>query len=158
MSGKDDLKEDPGSVDAISIHSQEPLLSPKDRVHHGILKKSPEVPKKVKKATDVKRCSSNPPEDRTRTKGLHKKKDEFRLPKHIPTNENIVRSGHLEFQSLYATNDMETPSFVVNTLGAPNNSTLVCGCDNVTCPFCNMVLSIKNRDPTLDTEDIINSA
>ena len=36
-----------------------------------------------------------------------------------------VRSGHLEFQSLYATNDMETPSFVVNTLGAPNNSTLV---------------------------------
>jgi len=39
----------------------------------------------------------------------------------------LVRSGHLEFQTLYATNDMETPSFTVNRLGAPNDSTLLVG-------------------------------
>ncbi len=46
----------------------------------------------------------------------HKKQSLYTVP---------VRSGHLEFQTLYATNDMETPSFTVNRLGAPNNSTLL---------------------------------
>jgi len=82
------------------------------------------------------------------------KVNDYGVPKNVPTNDDIVRSGHLEFQTLYATNDMETPSFVVNTLGAPNDSTLVCGCENVSCPFCNLVLSIRNRDPALDTDDL----
>ena len=37
----------------------------------------------------------------------------------------VVRSGHEDFQSLFATNDQVTPSFIVNQLGAPNQSTVV---------------------------------
>ena len=37
----------------------------------------------------------------------------------------LVRSGHIEFQTLYAANDVVTPNFVVNGLGAPNDSTTV---------------------------------
>merc|ERR1712013_393811 len=63
--------------------------------------------------------------------------------------DDLVISGHQDFNSLYAANDTEQQSFTVNTLGAPNNSTTVCGCENINCPFCNIVMSIKNRDPDL---------
>ena len=36
-----------------------------------------------------------------------------------------MRSGHEDFQSLFATNDQITPSFIVNRLGAPNESTVM---------------------------------
>ena len=76
-----------------------------------------------------------------------------------------VCSGHEDFQSLFATNDQVTPSFIVNRLGAPNQSTVMvrecwpwifktflfqCGCENTSCPFCNLVESIRNRDPDSD--------
>jgi len=67
------------------------------------------------------------------------------VPRHVPLRDGIVQSGHLEFQSLYATNDMVTPSFTINRLGAPNDSTMMCGCDNISCPFCNIVENIKQQ-------------
>jgi len=63
--------------------------------------------------------------------------------------DDLVISGHQDFNSLYAANDTEQQSFTVNTLGAPNNSTTVCGCDNINCPFCNIVMSMRNKDPDL---------
>jgi len=75
-------------------------------------------------------------------------------PSYLPTydlsNETPVRSGHSDFQSLYAANDQVTPSFTVNRLGAPNDSTTMCGCDNTSCPFCNIMTSIRSRDPSAD--------
>ena len=43
---------------------------------------------------------------------------------------DIVRSGHIELSTLYATNDSEVgrQSITVNLCNAPNNSTLQCGC------------------------------
>ncbi|XP_023346444.1 uncharacterized protein LOC111715363 [Eurytemora carolleeae] len=79
-----------------------------------------------------------------------KKIEDLEKTVNVSTNDDIVISGHQDFQSLYATNDMVTPSFTVNRLGAPNNSTVMCGCDNINCPFCNIVQSIRNRDPTLN--------
>ena len=29
-----------------------------------------------------------------------------------------------------------------------------CGCENTSCPFCNIVLSIRNRDPAMDAEGL----
>ena len=31
---------------------------------------------------------------------------------------------------------------------------LQCGCENTSCPFCNIVLSIRNRDPAMDAEGL----
>merc|ERR1711892_252726 len=45
--------------------------------------------------------------------------EDYGVPKHVPLNDDIVRSGHQDFQSLFATNDQVTPSFIVNRLGAP---------------------------------------
>jgi len=81
---------------------------------------------------------------------------ETTLPKHVPSNDDIVRSGHSDFQSLYAANDQVTPSFTVNRLGAPNDSTTMCGCDNTSCPFCNIMTSISNRDSTTDYRELNN--
>ena len=39
-----------------------------------------------------------------------------------------VRSGHENYQTLYATNDVETGNFTVNRLGAPNDSTVMVSC------------------------------
>ena len=36
-----------------------------------------------------------------------------------------MRSGHESYQTLYATNDVETEAFTVNRLGAPNDSTVM---------------------------------
>lgn len=72
--------------------------------------------------------------------------------KNVAPREDIVRSGHENYQTLFAANDVETGAFTVNGLGAPNDSTTVCGCENTSCPFCNLVLSISNRDPSADTE------
>jgi len=63
--------------------------------------------------------------------------------------DDLVISGHKDFNSLYAANDEIQEKFTVNILGAPNNSTTTCGCDNINCPFCNLVKSISNRDPSL---------
>ncbi|QQP37047.1 Uncharacterized protein FKW44_022342 [Caligus rogercresseyi] len=63
---------------------------------------------------------------------------------------DIVRSGHLEFQSMYASNDCGiTGPVTVNVVNAPNNSTMQCGCENINCPFCNLMLSIEKTDPTV---------
>jgi len=63
--------------------------------------------------------------------------------------DDLVISGHRDFNSLYASNDTVQQSFTVNILGAPNDSTTTCGCDNIYCPFCNLVKNIANRDPSL---------
>jgi len=31
----------------------------------------------------------------------------------------------------------------VNSMNAPNNSTMQCGCENIDCPFCNQMMSIQ---------------
>jgi len=117
--------------------------------------------KKLSQRDIFRKSEDSPKESKEKSKLLScipkkNKLGDYGVPKHVPTNDDIVRSGHIEFESLYATNDMKTPDFVVNTLGAPNNSTMVCGCENVSCPFCNLVLSIRNRDPSLDTGDILH--
>ena len=79
-----------------------------------------------------------------------------------------VLSGHKDFNSLYAANDTVQERFTVNTMGAPNNSTtmvrskqvqqtcieliplLQCGCDNISCPFCNIMTSMRNSQPSID--------
>ena len=62
---------------------------------------------------------------------------------------NIVRSGHYELDTLYASNDVVTGPITVNVCNAPNNSTLQCGCENINCPFCNLMLSIEKTDPSV---------
>jgi hypothetical protein len=64
-------------------------------------------------------------------------------------DSNIIRSGHQEFNTLYASNDVVTGPLMVNVLNAPNNSTVQCGCENVNCPFCNLMLSIEKTDPSV---------
>jgi len=64
---------------------------------------------------------------------------------------DIVRSGHLELDTLYASNESTAgrQAITVNVVNAPNNSTLQCGCENINCPFCNLMLSIEGTDPTV---------
>ena len=66
-------------------------------------------------------------------------------------SSDIVRSGHLEFGTLYAANDSRVgrQALQVNVLNAPNNSTVQCGCENINCPFCNLIMSIERTDPTV---------
>ena len=58
---------------------------------------------------------------------------------YAPTTGQI-RSGHLELDSLYSG---ESGSVQVNSMNAPNNSTVQCGCENIDCPFCNQMMSIQ---------------
>ena len=51
-----------------------------------------------------------------------------------------MRSGHIEVDSLYGGGG---GPMVVNSMNAPNNSTLQCGCENIDCPFCNQMMSIQ---------------
>jgi hypothetical protein len=51
--------------------------------------------------------------------------------------------GHHEINTLLATNDVVTGPIGVNGFNAPNTSTLQCGCENINCPFCNLMLSIE---------------
>ena len=64
---------------------------------------------------------------------------------------DIVRSGHIELNTIYASNDSEVgrQPITVNVVNAPNNSTLQCGCENISCPFCNLILSIEKTDPSV---------
>jgi len=50
------------------------------------------------------------------------------------------KSGHMEINSLYSG---DSGQLTVNSMNAPNNSTLQCGCENIDCPFCNQMLSIQ---------------
>lgn len=69
----------------------------------------------------------------------------------VPQNAdpNIIRSGHSELNTLFASNDVVTEPITVNVCNAPNNSTVQCGCDNINCPFCNIMISIEKTDPTV---------
>ena len=51
-----------------------------------------------------------------------------------------MRSGHLELDSLYSG---DSGPVEVNSMNAPNNSTVQCGCENIDCPFCNLMLSVQ---------------
>ena len=51
-----------------------------------------------------------------------------------------MRSGHIEVDSLYGGGG---GPMVVNSMNAPNNSTMQCGCENIDCPFCNQMMSIQ---------------
>jgi len=64
---------------------------------------------------------------------------------------DIVRSGHMELSTLWASNDTEMgrQPIMVNVVNAPNNSTLQCGCENISCPFCNLIMSIEQTDPSV---------
>ena len=66
-------------------------------------------------------------------------------------SEDIVRSGHIEYATLWASNDSQIgrQPVTVNVVNAPNNSTLQCGCENISCPFCNLMLSIERTDPSV---------
>jgi len=56
------------------------------------------------------------------------------------TQAPTYKSGHMEVDSLYSG---QSGSLTVNSMNAPNNSTLQCGCENIDCPFCNQMLSIQ---------------
>ena len=51
---------------------------------------------------------------------------EFRLAP-AGVNEDMVISGHLDLNTLYASNDVTTGPITVNVCNAPNNSTDQCG-------------------------------
>lgn len=51
------------------------------------------------------------------------------------------RSGHIEVDSLYG--GQSGQQLQVNSMNAPNNSTMQCGCENIDCPFCNQMMSIQ---------------
>jgi len=51
------------------------------------------------------------------------------------------RSGHLEVQTLYGQGG--SGQLTVNSMNAPNNSTVQCGCENIDCPFCNLMTSVQ---------------
>lgn len=61
----------------------------------------------------------------------------------------MIFSGHSELNTLWASNDQKTGPITVNVCNAPNNSTVQCGCENINCPFCNLMLSIEKTDPTV---------
>ena len=52
-----------------------------------------------------------------------------------------IRSGHLEVDTLYGAGG--GGNLVVNSMNAPNNSTVQCGCENIDCPFCNLMMSVQ---------------
>ena len=64
-------------------------------------------------------------------------------------SSDIVRSGHQDLNTLYASNDVTTGPITVNLCNAPNNSTVQCGCENINCPFCNLMMSIEQTDPSV---------
>lgn len=51
-----------------------------------------------------------------------------------------IRSGHIEVDSLYGGAGGQ---LTVNAMNAPNNSTMQCGCENIDCPFCNLMMSVQ---------------
>lgn len=66
-------------------------------------------------------------------------------------SSDIIRSGHIELDTIYASNDTQAgrQKIMVNVCNAPNNSTVQCGCENINCPFCNLMLSIERTDPSV---------
>lgn len=52
-----------------------------------------------------------------------------------------MRSGHIEVGTLYGAGG--GGNLTVNSMNAPNNSTMQCGCENIDCPFCNQMMSIQ---------------
>ena len=54
-----------------------------------------------------------------------------------------MRSGHLELDSLYGG---PSEPVQVNSMNAPNNSTVQCGCENIDCQFCNLMLSMQMKE------------
>lgn len=69
------------------------------------------------------------------------------LPK--GADPNIIRSGHWEIDTLLAPNNVVTEPVTVNILSAPNNSTMQCGCEDINCPMCNLMLNIEWTDPNV---------
>lgn len=58
-----------------------------------------------------------------------------------------IRSGHMEVDTLYGSGGASGgQGMVVNSMNAPNNSTMQCGCENIDCPFCNLMLSVQMKD------------
>jgi len=65
-------------------------------------------------------------------------------------SSDIIRSGHQELNTLWASNEITTPGAItVNVVNAPNDSTVQCGCDNISCPFCNLMMSLEFTDPSV---------
>lgn len=62
-----------------------------------------------------------------------------RGPMVAPTTGEI-RSGHIEVDTLYGGG---AGQLRVNSMNAPNNSTMQCGCENIDCPFCNLMMSVQ---------------
>ncbi len=56
-----------------------------------------------------------------------------------------LRSGHIEVDTLYGAGGA-SGQLSVNSMNAPNNSTMQCGCENIDCPFCNLMLSVQMKD------------
>ena len=59
-----------------------------------------------------------------------------------------IRSGHIEVDTLYGSGtpgSSGSGQLVVNAMNAPNNSTMQCGCENIDCPFCNLMLSVQMK-------------
>ena len=51
-----------------------------------------------------------------------------------------MRSGPMELDSLFGGNSGRVQ---VNAMNDPNNSTIQCGCENIDCPYCNIMTSIE---------------
>lgn len=57
-----------------------------------------------------------------------------------------MRSGHIEVDTLYGSGGSGAQQMTVNSMNAPNNSTMQCGCENIDCPFCNLMMSVQMKD------------
>lgn len=61
-------------------------------------------------------------------------------PQIVAPTTGEIRSGHIEVDSLYGGAGGQ---LTVNAMNAPNNSTMQCGCENIDCPFCNLMMSVQ---------------
>ena len=59
-----------------------------------------------------------------------------------PIERQYRHTGGQTYSTLYGGNSAPVQ---VNAMNAPNNSTIQCGCENIDCPFCNLMLSVEMK-------------
>ena len=62
------------------------------------------------------------------------------------TTVSLDMSSYTGVDSLYSDSGLRaqpTGPVQVNSMNAPNNSTVQCGCENIDCQFCNLTLSVE---------------
>jgi len=82
------------------------------------------------------------PDGRSRYTNSNGRSDGAHVERQYRPTTGQMRSGHVELDSLYSGSSAPVQ---VNAMNAPNNSTIQCGCENIDCPFCNLMLSVEMK-------------